>query len=80
VVPLSIATRQECRLRKLMLLFLIIKTNFGSQNKSHRSQKMLLRSGLERLDDISAVCSHCGLMVQHHVTCMSVVVELWTEY
>jgi hypothetical protein len=25
---------------------------------------------LERLSDISAVCSHCCLMVSDHVTCM----------
>jgi hypothetical protein len=30
--------------------------------------------------DISAVCSHCGRMVQHHVTCMFVVAELCTEF
>jgi hypothetical protein len=35
---------------------------------------------LERLGDISAVCSHCDLMVQHHVNCMFVVAELWTEF
>jgi hypothetical protein len=35
---------------------------------------------LERLGDISAVCSHCGLMIQDHVTYMLVVVELWTEF
>jgi hypothetical protein len=35
---------------------------------------------LERLDDISAVCSHCGIMVQDYVTCMFMVVELWTEF
>jgi hypothetical protein len=34
---------------------------------------------LERLGDISEVCSHCCLMVQDHVTCMFVVVEVWTE-
>jgi hypothetical protein len=25
-------------------------------------------------------CIHCGIMVQDHVTCMFVVVELWTEF
>jgi hypothetical protein len=34
---------------------------------------------LERLGDISAVCSHCCLMVQVHVPCMFVVVEAWTK-
>jgi hypothetical protein len=42
----SRATRQGYRLRKLMLLFLIIKMNFGSQNKSHKRQKMSLKSGV----------------------------------
>jgi hypothetical protein len=23
---------------------------------------------------------HCGLMIQYHVTCMFVIVELWTEF
>jgi hypothetical protein len=32
------------------------------------------------MGEISAVCSHYGLMVQDHVTCMFVVVELWTEF
>jgi hypothetical protein len=49
VVPLFRAIRQGYRLRKLMLLFLIIKMNFRSQNKSHRRQKMSLRSGLEKI-------------------------------
>jgi hypothetical protein len=35
---------------------------------------------LERLGDISAVYSHCCLMVQDNVSCMFVVVELWTEF
>jgi hypothetical protein len=79
-MPLSRATRQGCRLRKLILLFLIIKMNFESQNKFHKRHKMSLRSGVERLDDISAFCSHCCLMVQDHVTCMFMVIELWTEF
>jgi hypothetical protein len=36
VVLLSRATQQGYRLRKLMLLFLIIKANFESQNKSYK--------------------------------------------
>jgi hypothetical protein len=35
---------------------------------------------LEKLTDISAVYSHCCLMVQDHVTCMIVIVKLWTEF
>jgi hypothetical protein len=34
---------------------------------------------LERLGDISAVCSHCCLMVQVHVTYMFVALEVWTK-
>jgi hypothetical protein len=34
---------------------------------------------LEILDDISVICSHCCLMVQVHVTCMFVAVEVWTK-
>jgi hypothetical protein len=49
VVSLFRAIRQGYRLRKLMLLFLIIKMNFRSQNKSHRRQKMSLRSDLEKI-------------------------------
>jgi hypothetical protein len=60
---------------RLMLLFLNIKTNFESQNKSHESQKMSL-SGVGRLCDISVVYSHCCLIVQDHVSCMLVAVEL----
>jgi hypothetical protein len=32
-----------------MLLFLKIKTHFGSQNKSHKSQKMSLTSGVGKI-------------------------------
>jgi hypothetical protein len=32
-----------------MLLLFIIRMNFGSQNKSHNSQKMSLRSGVEKI-------------------------------
>jgi hypothetical protein len=49
VVPLFRAIRQGYRLRKLMLFFLIIKMNFRSQNKSHRRQKMSLRSDIEKI-------------------------------
>jgi hypothetical protein len=35
---------------------------------------------LERLGDISTTYSHYCLMVQDHVTCMIVVVELWTKF
>jgi hypothetical protein len=49
VVLLSKATQQGCRLRKLMLLFLNIKMNFESQNKSHKWQKMSLRSGVGKI-------------------------------
>jgi hypothetical protein len=49
VVPLFRATRQGCRLSKLMLLFLNIKMNFRSQNKSHKRQKMSLRSGVRKI-------------------------------
>jgi hypothetical protein len=42
----SRATRQGCTLRKLMLFFLNIKTNFKSQNKSHKKKKISLRSGV----------------------------------
>jgi hypothetical protein len=31
---------------------------------------------LERSGDISAVCSHCYLIVQDHVICMFMVVEI----
>jgi viroplasmin and RNaseH domain-containing protein len=34
----------------------------------------------KRLGDISAVCSHCGLTVQDHVTYMFVIVELCTKF
>jgi hypothetical protein len=49
VVLLSRAMGQGCRLRMLMLLLLIIKMNFGSQNKSHKRQKMSLRSGVRKI-------------------------------
>jgi hypothetical protein len=58
-----------------MLLFLNVKMNFKSQNKSHKRQKMPLR-----LSDISVVYSHYCLMVQDHVSCMLVDVELWAEF
>jgi hypothetical protein len=32
-----------------MLLFLIIKMNFESQNKFHKRHKMSLRSGVEKI-------------------------------
>jgi hypothetical protein len=32
------------------------------------------------LDDISTICSHCCLIVQDHVICNFVVVEVWTEF
>jgi hypothetical protein len=35
---------------------------------------------LERLSDISVVCSQCCLMVQDHVTCMFMLVELWNVF
>jgi hypothetical protein len=35
---------------------------------------------LERLGDISVVYSHCCLMIQDHVTCIFMVVEVWTEF
>jgi hypothetical protein len=35
---------------------------------------------LERLGDISAVCSHYYLIVQDNVICNFVVVEVWTEF
>jgi hypothetical protein len=35
---------------------------------------------LERLGDISAVCSHCCFIVLDHVSCMFEAVELWTEF
>jgi hypothetical protein len=63
-----------------MLLFLIIKTNFRSQNKSHKRQKISLKVVLKRLSDISVVCSHYCLMIQDNVSCMLVAVELWTKF
>jgi hypothetical protein len=35
---------------------------------------------LERLGDISAVCSHYCLMVQDHMSFMFMTVELWTKF
>jgi hypothetical protein len=63
-----------------MLLFLNIKMSFRSQNKSHKRQKISLTSGVGKTGHISAVCSHCYLMVPDHVIHMFVDVELWTKF
>jgi hypothetical protein len=51
---------------------------FQGEGLSHRTcHKQVM---LERLGDISAIYSHCYLMVQDHVTCIFMVVEVWTEF
>jgi hypothetical protein len=41
---------------------------------------MSLTSGVGRLGDISTICSHCCLIVHDHMTCLLVVVEVWTKF
>jgi hypothetical protein len=35
---------------------------------------------LKKLGDISVVCSHFCLIVQDHVTCLFMTVEVWSEF
>jgi hypothetical protein len=71
VVLPSRATRQGCKLGKLIKLF---------WNISQKRENMSLKVVLERLGDISAVCSHCCFIVQDHVICMFLVIDVWTEF
>jgi hypothetical protein len=79
-MPPTRVTRQVCKLRKLMLLFLNIRTKIKGRTCRTEFRTCHKQVVLERLCDISVLCSHCCLMVQIHVTCMFMVVEVRTKF